>query len=94
MPLSANGKIDRKALPEHDGSINTGVEYVAPSNGTEENLVEIWKGLLGVGKVGIMDNFFDLGGHSLKATALVSKIHKELNIKVPLRQVFVRNNFV
>ncbi|QUI24145.1 non-ribosomal peptide synthase/polyketide synthase [Vallitalea pronyensis] len=88
MPLTPNGKIDRKALPEPDGDIHTGVGYVAPGNKTEERLVEIWQDVLGVGKVGIKDNFFERGGHSLKATSLVSKIHKAFNVEVPLREVF------
>ncbi len=88
LPLTANGKVDRKALPEHDGSINTGIEYVAPRNETEEKLVSIWQEVLGMKKVGINDNFFELGGHSLKAINIVAKIHKELNVSVPLREMF------
>jgi len=88
MPLTPNGKIDRKALPEPDGSIETGTEYEAPRNTIEEKLVTIWQEVLGAEKIGIGDNFFDLGGHSLKATSMVSKIHKELNIEVPLREIF------
>ncbi|MCB2311578.1 amino acid adenylation domain-containing protein [Clostridium tagluense] len=88
MPLTPNGKTDRKSLPEPDGSIVTGTEYEAPRNEVEEKLVEIWKEILGVGKVGINDSFFELGGHSLKATTLTAKIHKEFNIEVPLKQIF------
>ena len=51
-------------------------------------MAEIWKEVLGVDRVGITHNFFELGGHSLKATALVSKLHKEMNVEVPLREVF------
>ena len=89
MPLTPNGKIDRKELPEPDGSINTGVEYVAPTNDIEEKLVEIWQELLGVERVGIMDNFFDLGGHSLKATSLIAEIHKVLGVEVSIVEVFI-----
>jgi len=88
MPLTPNGKIDRKALPEPDGIIETGAEYEAPRSEMEEKLVSIWQEVLGAEKIGINDNFFDLGGHSLKATSMVSKIHKELNVEVPLREVF------
>ncbi|MBZ9636379.1 non-ribosomal peptide synthetase [Clostridium sp. FP1] len=88
MPLTPNGKIDRKALPELDGKIITGAEYEAARNEIEEKLVTIWKDVLAVERVGINDNFFELGGHSLKATTLVSKIHKELNVEVPLREIF------
>ncbi|WP_432401628.1 non-ribosomal peptide synthase/polyketide synthase [Wukongibacter sp. M2B1] len=89
MPLTANGKIDRKALPEPDGSINTGVEYIAPIDEVEEKLVMLWQEILGVEKVGTKDNFFNLGGHSLRATRLVSEIHKGFNVEMPLREVFM-----
>ncbi|WP_434284402.1 amino acid adenylation domain-containing protein, partial [Clostridium botulinum] len=87
MPLTANGKLDRRALPEPnlDESL---VEYEAPRNKVEETLAKIWSEILGVEKIGISDNFFDLGGHSLKATILMSKIHKELNKEVPLKELF------
>ncbi|WP_176560096.1 non-ribosomal peptide synthase/polyketide synthase [Brevibacillus dissolubilis] len=87
MPLSANGKIDRKALPT-DGFIGSGTEYIAPRNEREEKLVTIWKELLGMEQVGVRDDFFVLGGHSLKATVLVSKLHKEFDTKIALRDIF------
>ena len=61
LPLNQNGKIDRTALPEPEGKINTGTAYVAPRNKLEEKLVEIWKELLGVETIGVYDNFFELG---------------------------------
>ncbi|WP_340018591.1 non-ribosomal peptide synthase/polyketide synthase [Paenibacillus sp. FSL H3-0457] len=88
MPLTSNGKVDRKALPEPQGSLQTGVEYVAPSNLTESQLVKIWEEVLGNSGIGVLDNFFELGGHSLRATNLVSKIRKEMNVELPLRDVF------
>nr|WP_258876039.1 amino acid adenylation domain-containing protein [Clostridium sp. CF011] len=88
MPLTPNGKIDRKALPEPDGEINTGVEYASATNETEEKLVKVWSEVLGVEGIGIDDNFFVLGGHSLKAIQVVSMIHKELNVEVPVGEVF------
>ncbi len=88
LPLTVNGKVDRKALPEPNGRIVTGAEYEAPRNITEEKLIDIWREVLGVERIGINDNFFELGGHSLKATSLVAKIHKVLNIEVPLREIF------
>ncbi|MBU9710031.1 amino acid adenylation domain-containing protein, partial [Paenibacillus sp. AK121] len=88
MPLTTNGKVDRKALPEPQGGIQTGVEYVAPRNRTESQLVKIWEEVLGYSGIGVLDNFFDLGGHSLRATTLVSKVHQELNVELPLRDVF------
>ncbi|MCB2298641.1 non-ribosomal peptide synthetase, partial [Clostridium tagluense] len=88
MMLTPNGKVDRKALLELDGTIKTGVEYEAPRNEVEAKLVRVWEEVLGVDKIGINDNFFELGGHSLKATVLVSRIHKELDVEVSLREVF------
>ncbi|MBA2582533.1 MAG: non-ribosomal peptide synthase/polyketide synthase [Bacteroidetes bacterium] len=88
LPLSPNGKVDKRALPEPEGGLATGTEYVEPSTETEKQLALIWQELLGVEKIGLKDNFFDLGGHSLKATMLVSRIHKALDKEVPLREVF------
>ncbi|MBN3360519.1 non-ribosomal peptide synthetase, partial [Clostridium botulinum] len=87
MPLTANGKLDRKALPKPNLDISLN-EYEAPRNELEETLVKIWSEVLNVKKIGINDNFFDLGGHSLKATVLMSKIHKELNKEIPLKELF------
>ena len=86
IPLTPNGKLDRKVLPEPDGK--TGVEYVPPRNAREESLVRIWSEVLGKEKVGVYDNFFELGGHSLKATVLASRIHKELNVELQLKDIF------
>ncbi|MCP4146943.1 MAG: B12-binding domain-containing radical SAM protein, partial [bacterium] len=86
FPLTENAKIDLKGLPEPD--VNPGEDYMAPRDETEKKMVEIWKEELGVGIVGINDNFFDLGGHSLKATMLASKVHKELDVKIPLAEIF------
>ena len=84
-----NGKIDRKVLPAPEGEAGSGTEYVAPRNELETKLAAIWQEVLGLAKeIGVHDNFFDIGGHSLRATTLVSKIHKELNVDLPLRDVF------
>ncbi|VBB05118.1 phosphopantetheine attachment site [Lucifera butyrica] len=88
MPLTPNGKINRQVLPEPDGSLNTGIVYVAPRNEMEAKLVQIWQDVLQVAKVGIDDNFFALGGHSLKAITLATKIHKELGADVSLTELF------
>ncbi|MCK4261028.1 MAG: amino acid adenylation domain-containing protein, partial [Halanaerobiales bacterium] len=88
IPLTPNGKIDRKALPEPEDNIDAGVKYVAPTNNVEEKLSEIWSDVLGIEKIGINDDFFELGGHSLKATILIGKIHKEFNVEVSLREIF------
>ncbi|NIM13070.1 MAG: amino acid adenylation domain-containing protein, partial [Candidatus Aminicenantes bacterium] len=89
LPLTSNGKIDRKALPKPEA--RTESEYIAPRNEIEKKLVEIWREVLGLGddtSIGIEDNFFDLGGHSLKATILAAKIHRELDIEIPLTEIF------
>ncbi len=89
IPLTSNGKIDRKKLPspEH-ASMSTGVEYVAPRNEVEEKLVRLWKEVLGKDKIGVTDNFFELGGHSLKAARLLSLISKEFGFSIELKDVF------
>jgi amino acid adenylation domain-containing protein len=88
IPLTLNGKLDRKALP---GVVHKpGDDYAPPGNEIEKKLINIWSGILNIDKafIGINENFFHLGGHSLKATILVSRIHRDLHIKVPLVEVF------
>ena len=89
LPLTPNGKIDRKSLPAPDRH-RDGVEqaYVAPRSLTEEILAEIWADVLKLDRVGIHDNFFDLGGHSLKATQVVSRMRKVFHSELPLRHLF------
>jgi acyl carrier protein len=88
LPLSPNGKVDRKALPEVDGMEQSSHEYVAPRNETEQKLAEIWQELLGVEKVGIHDNFFELGGHSILLIKMVSLIKKRFMLVVPIQVLF------
>ncbi|MCK5059262.1 MAG: amino acid adenylation domain-containing protein, partial [Candidatus Aminicenantes bacterium] len=90
FPLTQSGKIDRNALPEPE--LNPDEEYTAPGDKLEQELVEIWSGVLGEEeeKIGINTSFFALGGHSLRATALVSIIHKYMNVRVPLAELFRR----
>jgi len=88
FPLTPNGKIDRKSLPAPDAAQVAKVEYVAPRNPTEAALCELWHAVLGVDNIGIHDDFFALGGHSLIATQLVSRIRDTLNAELPLRQLF------
>ncbi|PEU19242.1 MULTISPECIES: non-ribosomal peptide synthetase [unclassified Bacillus (in: firmicutes)] len=87
LPLTTNGKVDLKALPEPSEMV-MGTEYVAPRNEIEEALVQLWQEILSVTQVGVKDNFFEMGGHSLRATMLVSRMHKEFNVEFPLREVF------
>jgi non-ribosomal peptide synthetase component F/acyl carrier protein len=88
IPLTLNGKIDKKALPAPE--IKPEGEYVPPRSETERKLVEIWAGVLGIEKdlIGLNAHFFKLGGQSLKAIMIVTRIHKELNIKIPLADIF------
>ena len=88
LPLMPNGKIDRKALPDPD-LMNTSDEYAAPRDETEQKLAMIWQELLGVDIVGINDDFFEIGGHSLLAMRIVSSIRRELNIELNIRDLFV-----
>jgi amino acid adenylation domain-containing protein len=88
MPLSPNGKINRRALPTPEQAGTTGAEYVAPSTPTQEKLVEIMAEVLGLPRLGVHDNFFELGGHSLLATQVVSRIHKAFAVELPLRSLF------
>ncbi|HLP46435.1 MAG TPA: amino acid adenylation domain-containing protein, partial [Candidatus Kapabacteria bacterium] len=89
IPLSSSGKVDRKALPIPD-EIEIAQKYTAPTNHIEEKLVEIWAEVLDKEKsvIGTEHSFFDLGGHSLRAIVLVSKIHKEFDVKIPLVELF------
>jgi len=92
IPLTANGKIDIKALPETVFQEDESGTGYAPRNPIEEKLAEIWAEVLErevPAGIGIDDNFFELGGHSLKATALAGKIHKELNVKISLAEIFI-----
>jgi acyl carrier protein len=88
IPLTTNGKVDRKALP-HPEPVS-GAAYTPPGNDVEERLVELWAEVLGIDSetIGIHDNFFDRGGHSLRATQLVSLIEKAFGKKIPLAEIF------
>ncbi|MCU0289442.1 MAG: condensation domain-containing protein, partial [Acidobacteria bacterium] len=88
LPLTVNGKIDRKLLPVPGQE--TGADYAAPRDEVEKKLVDIWSEILGIRRetIGIEDNFFHLGGHSLKATLMASRIQKEFKVKLPLAEIF------
>ncbi|MGD2089761.1 MAG: amino acid adenylation domain-containing protein, partial [Candidatus Aminicenantes bacterium] len=88
MPLTVSGKINRNALPEPE--VGPTLEYVSPRNKTEELMAAIWAKVLGIGKkpIGIDDNFFQLGGHSLTATRLAARIHKVFDLEIPPKQLF------
>jgi acyl carrier protein len=87
-PLTSNGKLDRNALPAPEAGLSSGRPYVAPRTPIEEVLAAIWIELLGVERVGVHDNFFDLGGHSLMAMRLMAAIRETLGINFPLKTFF------
>ncbi|MBE0339764.1 condensation domain-containing protein, partial [Paenibacillus sp. 23TSA30-6] len=88
FPLTPNGKIDRKALPAPEGNLQRETEYIAPRTWLEAKLSVIWQDVLGLIQVGVKENFFEIGGHSLRAMTLVLRIYKELNKPIPLRSIF------
>ncbi|GFZ92173.1 non-ribosomal peptide synthetase [Okeania sp. KiyG1] len=88
LPLTPNGKVDRKALPVPDFANSLSTEYVAPQTETQKVLAEIWAEVLGIEQVGIHDNFFDLGGHSLMGTQVVSRVRSTLNLELSVSNLF------
>ncbi|MGY2224210.1 amino acid adenylation domain-containing protein [Pseudomonas gingeri] len=87
MPLTANGKLDRRALPAPDVS-QLQQTHVAPGTELEQQLADIWAQVLKVERVGLSDNFFELGGHSLLATQVISRVRQTLSLDVSLRDLF------
>lgn len=89
LPLTPSGKVDRRALPEI-GVVAAGrsAEYVAPRNETEKGIAAIWAEVLGVERVGIRDDFFDLGGHSLMATQVIARVRSTYEAQIPLHLLF------
>ena len=88
LPLSPNGKLDRRALPDPERCRpNLDAPFVAPRNLTEKKLAGIWAEVLSLEQVGIYDSFFDLGGDSLVATRVVSQVVKQLQMEIPLKSL-------
>ena len=85
LPVTANGKVDVKALPEPVATLQA---YQAPESPLQVQLATIWAEVLQVPQVGLTDNFFALGGHSLLATQAVSRVRKQLGVDIPLRTLF------
>ena len=88
LPLTGNGKIDRRALPLPDASVSRGVSYVAPRNETEQKVADIWAQVLQAEQVGVYDHFFDIGGHSLAGMKMLALIHQELGVELSLKDLF------
>ncbi|WP_245894300.1 amino acid adenylation domain-containing protein [Chamaesiphon polymorphus] len=88
MPLTPNGKVDRKALPLPDLDLSLRTDFVAPSTPTQEALATLWQEILHLPQVGIRDNFFELGGHSLLATQVIIRLRPLFGVELPLRRLF------
>lgn len=89
LPLSANGKLDRNALPvPNDAQLETDEQYVAPQTPVEEMLANIWSDILNRSHVGIYDNFFNLGGHSILATQIMASIRDTFRVELSIRSFF------
>jgi amino acid adenylation domain-containing protein len=91
LPLNTNGKIDRKSLPSMEGvDLSSEELYVAPRNALEEKLVKIWEEVLKREKIGVRDDFFTLGGHSLKAMKLLMEYNKTFEVRLSLQDIFFK----
>ncbi|HKS14132.1 MAG TPA: amino acid adenylation domain-containing protein [Pseudomonas sp.] len=88
LPLTANGKLDRRALPRPERLERSGHDFEAPHAGLETTLARIWADVLEVERVGRHDHFFDLGGHSLLAMRMVSQVREQLGVELPLGELF------
>jgi amino acid adenylation domain-containing protein len=88
LPLTANGKVDRRALPAPERQGAPGAAHVAPRTAVEEVLAGLWGEVLELDRVGVHDDFFALGGHSLLATRIVSRVAGTFQVEVPLRRLF------
>ncbi|MSO00263.1 lichenysin non-ribosomal peptide synthetase LicA [Bacillus paralicheniformis] len=88
LPLTGNGKVDRRALPEPDVAQVAQKEYTAPRSRTEAQLADLWQEVLNVPKIGVHDNFFELGGHSLIGMTLIARIQQEMNVDLQLKDLF------
>ncbi|MCY9685313.1 amino acid adenylation domain-containing protein [Paenibacillus apiarius] len=88
LPLTANGKVDRTALAKQQLTMPVQASYTAPRNALEQALAELWQEVLGMERVGIEDNFFDMGGQSLKLIQVIGEIRRKLNLDISLRDAF------
>lgn len=88
MPLTPNGKVDRKALPAPQRQEQAERVIVMPASETESTILQIWRDVIGVENISVEDDFFSIGGHSLMATQVVSRLRNRYNVKLPLRSLF------
>lgn len=90
LPLTNNGKVDKRRLPEVDAASLSDTRYTAPRNATEQAIANIWKELLQIEQAGIYDDFFRLGGHSLLATRVLSMIRRKMEATITIREFFTQ----
>ncbi|MGG4268519.1 amino acid adenylation domain-containing protein, partial [Peribacillus simplex] len=88
IPLTSNGKVDRQKLPGLESAAVVQEDYVAPKNEQQRKLSEIWSNVLGINKVGITDNYFELGGDSIKAIRLLSQINSQLKTSINVGDLY------
>jgi len=88
FPLTINGKIDKKALPKPESVVIQAQDYLAPANATEKQLEEIWKQILGLSQIGTQVSFFKIGGTSLKAIQMISRIYKAYEVLIKINDIF------
>jgi acyl carrier protein len=88
IPLTPNGKVARRALPKPEAESASASTYVAPQTEIERAIAEVWREVLKIEKVGLQDNFFDLGGHSLLLARVLSKIRDLLGKQIPMLALF------
>src|SRR5690554_4877255 len=88
LPLTANGKIDRRALPKPQFNLSTEQAYVAPRNTTEKSITEIWQEILQQDDISVHANFFEIGGHSLLATRVIARLRDQFAIDIAIRELF------
>jgi acyl carrier protein len=89
LPLTASGKLDRQALPAPDLTSDMTRPYVAPRDALEEQMAAIWADVLGLERIGIHDDFFEVGGHSLLAVQIVARVRDTLGAELPLHSLFL-----
>jgi acyl carrier protein len=89
LPLTANGKVDKRALPAPSFAP---IEHVAPATPTQALLAEIWQDALQCGEVSVTADFFELGGHSLLAMRLINAVQRRLDVQLPIRLIFEKSD--
>jgi acyl carrier protein len=89
FPINENGKLDKRSLPQPEDMPGISIDYIPASTEIDRQIIAIWEEVLERGNIGMKDNFFDLGGNSLKATRVISKIHEAFGVKIDLKNLFI-----